>query len=76
MGGTKAPAPPAPQPVTPVPQPDDPKSLETERNAARAAERREGATAHLLSNPMGGAGTLGTGDEESNFKRRSTAMVS
>lgn len=50
LGGGSAPQPPAPQPVTPVPQPDDPKSIETQRKAALAAKDREGYSAHLLSN--------------------------
>lgn len=49
MGGSKAPTPPPPQPVTPVPQEDDPKLLDTQRKAAATAAGREGYNAHLLS---------------------------
>lgn len=68
MGAPKAPPPPTPEPVVPVPQPDDPKSLTTERNAAAAAKRREGSTAHLLSTRA--SGTLGVGDEDNDLYRR------
>ena len=48
-GGSSTPLPQA-QPVIPVPQPDDPKLLDSQRKAAKAAENREGYSAHLLTN--------------------------
>lgn len=70
MGAPKAPAPPAAQPVVPVPQPDDPRALEAQQKAQRAASLRQGATAHLLSNPLGGGtGTIAE-DEPANRRNQ------
>ena len=51
--GGGSPSTPAAAPPTPVPQPDDPKSLESQQNAALIARRRDGASAHLLSGEQG-----------------------
>lgn len=53
FGGSKTPAPPAPQPVTPVPQEDDPRSIDAQRKAVVAAQKQKGYSAHLLTGEYG-----------------------
>lgn len=48
MGGGSTPLP-TPQPQVPVPQDDDPKLVDTQRMAAKAAQGRDGYSSHLLS---------------------------